>query len=101
MRSLTTCLLLATAACSPVEKRAPSYEYSVLTVCRTGADVIETLTVRHMEDPLTEKQIKRTAKAIAVIDGVCMQEDIPEKGELVEQAAAAVKELLLIEEVTR
>lgn len=97
MRSLTTCLLLATAACSPIKKQPPSYEYSIITLCRTGADAIEVLTVRHTEKPLSASQVAATREAATVLTDICMQEDIPAEHELWDIANDAVKKLLIIQ----
>jgi len=96
MKYIPTCLLILTSACTPIEKRAPSYEYSIVTMCRTGADALEVLTVRHTEKPLSPSQVATTREAATALADVCMQEDIPTEHEMWDIANDAVKNLLII-----
>ncbi len=87
--------------CSVYHKSFPSYEYSILTACRTAADTIDVLAVRHIEDPLTAEQVGTVKDAIVVVENVCTQEDIPDDEGLLLAARQSVKDLLKVEEQTR
>jgi hypothetical protein len=101
MKYIPVCLALMTPGCAVYERSFPSYEYSMVTVCRTAADTIDVLAVRHIEDPLTADQIGTVKDAIGIIENVCMQEDIPDDEGLLLAARQSVKDLLKVEEQTR
>ena len=75
----------------------PSYEYSLITICRAGADTVEQISLLHSVEPLTIERIQRVDASIEALQKVCGQENIPEAQKLLTIAKAALMELLIVE----